>query len=67
MPRISFALLSMTLVFGLAFVEPALAVNCDVNTCINICSKGKVGTALQGCNSWCQITIAERKKKAQCK
>ena len=45
----------------------AAAVNCDVGKCINICSKGKVGTALQSCNSWCQQTIQERKTKGQCK
>jgi hypothetical protein len=69
MSRVFFALLSMLLVCGLSvvFAPPALAVNCDVNTCISICSKGKVGTALTSCNSWCQITIQERKDKGQCK
>ena len=69
MSRVFLALLSMLLVCGLsfAFAPPALAANCDVNTCISICSKGKAGTALSGCNSWCQITIQERKDKGQCK
>jgi len=68
MRRLSLAILSTMLVCGLSFISapPALAVNCDVNTCINICSKGKLGTALQSCNSWCQITIQERKNKGQC-
>jgi hypothetical protein len=67
--RFSLAFLSIVFVYGLSIVfapRPALAVNCDVNTCINICSKGKVGTAIQSCNSWCQITIQERKTKGQC-
>lgn len=68
--RLSLAFMSAALVYGLsvAFAPPALAaVNCDVGKCINICSKGKVGQALQSCNSWCQITIADRKKGGQCK
>lgn len=67
--RLSLALLSTLIVYGLSivFAPPALAVNCDVNICISICSKGKVGTSLQACNSWCQLTIEERKKKGQCK
>lgn len=67
--RLSLAFLSMALVYGssVIFAQTALAVNCDVGKCINICSKGKVGQALQGCNSWCQITIADRKKGGQCK
>jgi hypothetical protein len=67
MARVFFSLLSMTIFFALAFAQPALAVNCDINTCISICSKGKAGTASQNCNSWCQITIADRKKSGQCK
>ena len=68
MRRLSLAISFTVLVCGLSFVSaPALAVNCDVNTCINICSKGKVGTAQTQCNSWCQITIHERKTKGQCK
>jgi hypothetical protein len=68
--RVALAFLSAMFVYGLsiAFAPPALAaVNCDVGKCISICSKGKVGQALQGCNSWCQITIADRKKGGQCK
>jgi hypothetical protein len=67
--RLSLAFL-FTLIFcglSIVFVLPALAVNCDVGTCINICSKGKHGTSLQTCNSSCQITIADRKKSKQCK
>jgi hypothetical protein len=69
MSRVFFALLSMLLVCGLSvvFAPPALAVNCDVGACISICSKGKVGQSLMNCNSWCQITIQERKNKGQCK
>jgi len=66
---LSLAFLSALVVYGLSivFAPPALAVNCDVAVCINICSKGRVGTSLQSCNSWCQLTIEERKKKKQCK
>lgn len=64
MVRAVFVLFSTLFFFGLS---PALATNCDVSTCVNICSKGKAGTALQSCNSWCQITIQERKNKGQCK
>ena len=69
MSRVFFALLFMLSVCGLTllFAPPALAVNCDVAACINTCSKGKVGSALTGCNSWCQISIQERKNKGQCK
>jgi hypothetical protein len=67
MSRLSLLSLS-ALVLGLIVVaSPARAVNCDVNTCMNICSKGKAGTAIQSCSSWCQITIKERKDKGQCK
>lgn len=68
-PRLPLVFLSVVIVYGLStvFAPPALAVNCDVNICISICSKGKVGTSLQACNSWCQLTIEERKKKGQCK
>ena len=66
MTRFSVRLFSTLLFFGLT-VAPALAVNCDINTCISICSKGKVGTAIQSCSSWCQITIQDRKKSGQCK
>jgi len=67
--RLSLAFVSAALVCGLsvAAAPPALAVNCDVGACINACSKGKVGQAIQSCNSWCQITIADRKKSGQCK
>ena len=51
----------------LAFAPPALAVNCDFNTCMNICGKGRGGGALQRCVSWCQISLEERKKSGQCK
>jgi hypothetical protein len=69
MSRVFFALLSVLLACGLSVVlaPPALAINCDVATCINICSKDKHGQSLMNCNSWCQITIEERKNKGQCK
>jgi hypothetical protein len=71
MSRFSLAFLALLLAFGpsLAFTSStrAAAVNCDVNKCISICSKGKVGTAIQSCNSGCQITIADRQKSGQCK
>ena len=50
-----------------AIMPAARAVNCDVSACISMCSKGKVGTSLQSCSSWCQLTIQERKDKGQCK
>jgi hypothetical protein len=62
-------LLSVVLVYGLSivFAPPALAVNCDLNTCMNINCRGKGGNILQSCTSWCQITMADRKKSGQCK
>jgi hypothetical protein len=70
--RLLLSFLTVMFVLGLSGVLAprdalAVAVNCDVGKCINICSKGKVGTALQSCNSWCQQTIQERKTKGQCK
>ena len=68
--RLSLAFLCAMFVYGLATAFAPLAsagVNCDVGKCIDICSKGKVGTSLQACNSWCQITINDRKKSGQCK
>jgi hypothetical protein len=70
MSRFSLGLLSALVVFSLslAIAPPTrAAVNCDVSKCIDVCSKGKVGSALQSCNSGCQITIADRKKSGQCK
>jgi hypothetical protein len=69
--RLSLALSFTVFVFGLtaAFApSPALAVNCDVNACINICQKrNPQGAAGRVCNSSCMITMEERKKKGQCK
>jgi hypothetical protein len=68
--HLSLAFSSAMIVYGLSivFVPSALAgVNCDVGKCIDICSKGKTGTSLQVCNSWCQLTINDRKKSGQCK
>jgi hypothetical protein len=66
--RLSSFTIMLVLGFSGAFAPPALAaVNCDIGKCISICSKGKVGTAIQGCNSWCQQTIQERKNAKQCK
>jgi hypothetical protein len=68
MSRLSFATL---LVLGLSLTfnpsASAAAVNCDVNKCIAVACKGKVGTSIQTCNQACQITIADRKKSGQCK
>ena len=68
--RLSLALSSAMFVCGLSIVlvpSALAAVNCDIGKCIDICSKGKTGTSLQVCNSWCQITINDRKKSGQCK
>jgi hypothetical protein len=67
MSRFFFALLSMTLFFGLAFAQAA-PVNCDLNACMTACQKrNPQGGAGNACNSGCQITIADRKKAGQCK
>jgi hypothetical protein len=68
---LSLALLSVVFVYGLFIVlspRPALAagVNCDVNVCINLCSK-KCATPGCGCASNCLQTIDARKKSGQCK
>jgi hypothetical protein len=68
--RLSLAFLSSLIVYGLSivFTPPTLAaVNCDVNACISKACRGKRGTAIQVCNSGCQLTIEDRKKKGQCK
>jgi hypothetical protein len=68
--RLSLAFLSAMLVYGLSvvFAPPALAVNCDLNTCISICQKNNPqGGAGRACTSGCALTIEERKKKGQCK
>jgi hypothetical protein len=68
--RLSIAFLSMIFVYGLSvvFAPPALAVNCDVNACINVCKKQNpsYGTG-HGCTSTCMQMIQERKSKGQCK
>jgi hypothetical protein len=65
---LSFAFLSALFIYGLsaALAPPALAVNCDVNACINVCSK-KCGTPGCMCASTCLQTIDQRKKSGQCK
>ena len=68
--RLSLAFLSALIVYGfsIVFTPPApAAVNCDVNACMSKACKGKRGTAIQVCNSSCQLTIEERRKKGQCK
>jgi hypothetical protein len=69
--RLSLALMSAALVCGqsVMFAAPALAVNCDLNVCMNICNKTGSGTvtAGRGCASWCLQTMEERKAKGQCK
>ena len=68
---LSFAFLSAMFIYGLsaALAPPALAVNCDLNVCMNICNKTGSGTvtAGRGCASWCLQTMEERKAKGQCK
>jgi len=69
--RLSLALLSTVFIFGLiaAFAPPVLAaVNCSLSACVSVCQKrNPQGAAGPGCNSACQITIADRKKQGQCK
>jgi hypothetical protein len=71
MSRFIFALLSLTLLVGLAgsFVSEARAAAavCDVNACINARCKRAIGSGMQRCNSNCQIDVAENKKKNLCK
>jgi hypothetical protein len=71
MPRIFLAFLFMMFVYGLsaALAPPALAaVNCSLETCINICnSRSNVSTASNSCSSWCLQSMQERKAKGQCK
>jgi predicted carbohydrate-binding protein with CBM5 and CBM33 domain len=66
--RLLLAFLSAMFVYGLSvgFAPSARAANCDVNACINACSK-KCATSGCGCASWCLQTIEERKKAKQCK
>jgi len=66
--HLSLAFLSAMFVYGLSVVSapPALAVNCDVNVCINACTK-KCAIPGCACLSWCRRSIEERKKKGQCK
>ena len=70
MRRLSLAFMSAALVYGLSifFAPHALAVNCDVNACINVCKKQNpsYGTG-HGCTSTCMQMIQERKSKGQCK
>jgi len=63
--RLSLAFLSAVFL-SIAFVPSARAVNCDVNVCIDLCSK-KCGTPGCACASTCLQTIDQRKKSGQCK
>jgi hypothetical protein len=68
--RLSIAFLSTIFVYGLSvvFAPPALAVNCDVNACINFCKKQNPGYGSgNGCTTTCLQMIQERKSKGQCK
>ena len=67
--HLSLGFLSALIVYGLSivFAPPALAVNCDVNVCMSKAFKVKIGRGIQVCNSSCQLTIEERRKKGQCK
>jgi hypothetical protein len=66
--RLSLALLSTMFIFSVGAAFAAPAANCDVSACTSICQKrNPQGAAGSGCNSYCQITMAERKKKGQCK
>ncbi len=51
----------------LAMSSPALAVNCDFNACMTLCTKRAGATPGAGCNSWCAQTMQERKASGQCK
>ena len=66
--RLSLAFLSAMLFYGLAaaFTPSALAANCDVNACINTCSK-KCATPGCMCAKNCMQAIDKRKKGGQCK
>jgi hypothetical protein len=68
MRRLSLAFLSAIFFYGLsvALAPSALAVNCDVNACINFCSK-KCATPGCMCAANCMQTIDKRKKSGQCK
>jgi hypothetical protein len=68
--RLPISFLSTILVYGLSviFAPPALAVNCDVNACINVCRKQNPSYgAGQGCTTNCMQMIEARKKAKQCK
>ena len=71
MSRFAFALLSLTILGGMActFVSEARAAAavCDVSACINTLCKRAIGSGIQSCNSGCQIDVAENKKKNRCK
>ena len=71
MSRFAVALLSMTLLAGMACVivseARAAAAVCDAAACINNRCKRVKGNAIQVCNSGCQIDVAENKKKGLCK
>jgi predicted carbohydrate-binding protein with CBM5 and CBM33 domain len=66
--RLSLAFLSAVVVYALSVVSspPALAVNCDLNVCINACTKK---CAIPGCAClvWCKQSIKVHKKKGECK
>jgi hypothetical protein len=68
MRQLSLAFMFAALVYGqsVVFAPPALAVNCDVNACISVCSK-KCPTPGCMCASNCLQTIEARKKAKQCK
>ncbi len=69
MRRLSLAFMSAAVVYGLSILlapRPALAVNCDVNACISVCSK-KCATPGCMCAANCLQTIDKRKKSGQCK
>jgi hypothetical protein len=66
--RLSLAFLSAMFFYALsvAFAPSVLAANCDVNACINACSK-KCATAGCMCAPNCMQAIEKRKKSGQCK
>jgi len=66
--RLSFGFLAVITFSTIVFGQPAAAVVCDLNTCINNCqSRRPSAGAGQVCNSKCMIALEERKKKGQCK
>jgi hypothetical protein len=67
MSRLALALLSTILFAGMAPEARAAAAVCDAAACIAKYCKGAIASNAQRCNSNCQITAADNKKKGLCK